>query len=80
MKLNSKLEKVGERVNQRDWKNAVYQDLARYAASESIDYSVLNGYDPETGSVGRDLDVYIPCTADATKLLIRFKNSRSYLK
>lgn len=62
-------------MNNMEWKKKIYEGLATYANIESIDYCVLNGYDPEKESFGRDLDVYVPNHQDSIKLLSFFKKT-----
>ena len=52
----------------------IFSELAIYAKAESIKYTVLNGYDPITEKIGRDLDVHIPSSFDATKCFLILEN------
>jgi len=57
----------------KNLKSTIYRQLSTYATEESIAYSVLSGYDPDTNTIGRDLDVFVPDKECAIKLLFHFR-------
>ena len=54
-------------------KKEIYSKLAKYAEEELINYSILNGYDPNNDDFGRDLDVHVPNYRNAIKMLFFFR-------
>lgn len=48
------------------------KEIANYANANTINYTVLSGYDPCTGAIGRDIDLYAPSKSDAVNLAREF--------
>lgn len=52
----------------KELKECICEDLARFINDEEIQCIILNGIDPDSGVVGRDLDVYVPQKKERTQL------------
>lgn len=53
-------------------REAPFSELAAFLNAESISSSVLHGIDPQTGDLGRDLDLYVPSRRQAYLVADRF--------
>jgi hypothetical protein len=49
-----------------------FRELAAFLCAEKIPSCVLHGIDPESGALGRDLDLYIPDSRQAYRAAVRF--------
>ncbi len=54
--------------------NLILDELATLMDAHATSHSVLNGVDPVTGLVGRDVDMYVPDRADAFGVAVRMRD------
>jgi hypothetical protein len=53
-------------------KGTLFRELAAYLREEGMSSCVLHGIDPESGAIGRDLDLYLPNPRQAFRAAVYF--------